>query len=421
MESLLRRLAPVWQPHEGQREFLFAQAPIQVLACGRRWGKTDACAVATLARILGDVPTRHILVAPTKDQSTLLFDRVVDLAERLYRAEGREFSATIRRSPFPRLEMGPHVVTARSGHVPRSLRGNEATHLVVDEAAYLPDSLIAEVLMPMLAATAGTMTLISTPHGKGLFWRLFRMGALGEQGVWSRQAPTSESPHVSASFLESQRSLLSERAYRVEYMAEFMDGEGQVFRTAAVEACTVPVVPRTQSRTLIGVDWARYTDYTAVAVLDGDRTEAGLVHLERFQGESWAETVKRVASVVSSYQGAEVTCDNTGVGDPVVESLRSALPQNTVHGYNFTRASKAALIDNLVWLFDQGTLRIPPDPQLLRELEHFEAVPSGAGTRLEARGGYHDDLVIALALAGWGLRHRYEPRIRSAGPRTSPT
>lgn len=421
MESFLRRLAPVWQPHEGQREFLLAKAPIQVLACGRRWGKTDACAVAALSRLLRPKPTRHILVAPTKDQATLLFDRLIELAERLFKAEGRALVATIRRSPYPKLEIGPHVVTARSGHVPRALRGNEATHLVVDEAAYLPDSLIAEVLMPMLAATAGSMTLISTPHGKGLFWRLFRMGTLGEKGVWSRHAPTSEAPHISASFLETQRKLLSERAYRVEYMAEFMDAEGQVFRSAAVEACTVPVVARSGRPALVGVDWARYTDYTAVAVLEGDRAEAGLVHLERFQGDSWAETVKRVAALVSKFPGAEVTCDNTGVGDPVVESLRASLPRHTVHGFTFTKSSKAPLIDNLVWLFDQGSLRIPPDPQLLRELEHFEAVHAGTGTRLEARGGYHDDLVIALALAGWGLRHRYEPRIRSAGARDSGT
>ncbi|MGE0002008.1 MAG: terminase family protein [Fimbriimonadaceae bacterium] len=421
MEEFLRRLAPVWQPHEGQREFLLAMAPIQVLACGRRWGKTDACAVATLSRLFAEKPTRHILVAPTKDQATLLFERVIELGDRLYESEGKEFRPHIRRSPYPKLELGGHVLAARSGHLPRALRGNEATHLVVDEAAYLPDSLIAEVLMPMLAATAGSMTLISTPHGKGLFWRLFRMGALGKEGVWSRHAPTSESPHVSASFLESQRLLLSERAFRVEYMAEFLDAEGQVFRTAAVEACTVPGVARNGGPRHIGVDWARYCDYTAVAVLDGDRSEAGLVHIERFQADSWAETVKRVAALVSKFPGAEVTCDNTGVGDPVVESLRSALPRHTVHGYNFTRPSKSALIDNLVWLFDQGTLRIPPDPQLLRELEHFEAVPTGKGSRLEARGGYHDDLVIALALAGWGLRHRYEPRIRSAGPRASGT
>lgn len=421
MEEFLRRLAPVWQPHPGQREFLCANAPIQVLACGRRWGKTDACAVATLARLQGPAPTRHILVAPTKDQASLLFDRLVELAEKLDRHESREPRGTVRRSPFPKLETDGHVVTARSGHVPRSLRGHEATHLVVDEAAYLPDSLVADVLMPMLAATSGTMTLISTPHGKGLFWRLFKMGQLGEPGVWSRQAPTSESPYVMQSFLESQRSLLSERAYRVEYMAEFLDGESQVFRTSAVEACTVPKVVRQGGPVRVGVDWARYTDYTAVAVLEGDRTEASLVHLERFQGSSWSETVKRVAALVSKFPGAEVTCDNTGVGDPVVESLRKELPHHAVEGYTFTRPSKSALVDNLVWLFDQGTLRIPPDPQLLRELEHFEAVPAGNGTRLEARGGYHDDLVIALALAGWGLRHRYEPRIRSAGPRGSGT
>lgn len=60
---------------------------------------------------------------------------------------------------------------------------------------------------------------------------------------------------MSRTFLDVQRELISDRAFRVEYEAEFLDGAGCVFRTDLVEACVVPrwhEAPRGPVR--IGVD-----------------------------------------------------------------------------------------------------------------------------------------------------------------------
>ena len=62
------------------------------------------------------------------------------------------------------------------------------------------------------------------------------------------------------------------------------------------------------------------------------------------------------------------------------------------------------LIDRLAWMFERRAIKMCPHPDLLRELEYFEAKPTASGaTRLEATGGMHDDLVIALSLAVHGL------------------
>jgi phage FluMu gp28-like protein len=417
MEAFLRRLAPVWRPHAGQREFLLAEAPIKVLACGRRWGKTDACAAALLRQLLNGKPARCIIVGPTMNQARIMFDRVAELLHALLEHEGAEVKPRLRETPYPRLELGEHRLVARSGHVPRSLRGHEATHIVVDEAAFLPETVVHDVLMPMLAVTQGSMTLVSTPRGRGYFWRLFAAGRSNGEGVWSRQAPTSESPHVRPEFLAMQRSLLSRRAYEVEYEAAFLDATGSVFRQDAVQECLEAEPEDLGGPYLVGVDWARYGDFTAVAVLSGNRERAALLRVERFQGGSWERLVGQVAEVVRSVPHARVLCDATGAGDPVLESLQNALPGNAVSGYTFSAKSKRELIDNLAWLVDNRALRLPADPELLRELEYFEAVETAGGAKLAARGGYHDDVVVALALAGWGLRTRSGGRISSAGRR----
>lgn len=403
VERFLERLAPAWAPHPGQRAFLLAEAPFVVLACGRRWGKTEACAVKALAALCQEYPTKHLVIAPTLDQASLLFERVAGLIAEAEPLLGLG-KPRVRRTPYPQLTLGEHRLHARSGHLGHALRGGEATHIVVDEAAYLPEPVITEVAMPMLATTDGRLTLISTPRGRNHFWRFFEMGHRSEHGVWSRAGPSWESPLVSQRFLDVQRELISERAFRVEYGAEFLDSAGAVFRAEAIEDCLVKRLDPATGPVRIGVDWARYGDYTTVAILQGTRERASLTGLSRFHGLPWGEQVARVADLVRAYPEARVLCDATGVGDPVLEMLREACPGSAVEGLVFTSAVKAGLIDGLAWLIDRRALRFEPDPELLRELQHFHAAPTETGgLRLEAPSGYHDDLVVALALAARGL------------------
>ncbi len=403
----------MWEPHAGQREFLLADAKTKVLACGRRWGKTDACAVAVLAALHRPAPTRHLALAPTLEQANLLFERVVELLDALVSHDGGDYQPKIRRGPHPELRYGHHVLLARSGFVPRSLRGHGATDIVVDEAAFLPESLVTEVAMPMLATSDGRLTLVSTPFGRNHFWRFFEMGVHGEHGVWSRQAPTSENPTVKPEFLAIQRELVSERAFAVEYLARFDEAVGKVFPSEAVQGCLVPHVrPVGNEVVAVGVDWARYGDYTAVAAVAGHRDEARLLELAQWNGTSWRETVRLACETIDRYPGCRVLCDATGGGDPVLEMLQRQATKARVEGLVFTVPSKRDLIENLAVMIDRRALHMAPDPVLLRQLDRFEATTSGAGNvKLQAAGAEHDDLVIALALACRQLPTSYRPAI----------
>jgi len=405
-------------PHPGQREFLLAPATNKVLACGRRWGKTDACAAGVLAALHRPSPTRHLILAPTLEQATLLFDRVVELLERLVAHDGGDAQPRVRRGQHPQLDYGEHRVLARSGFVPRSLRGHGATDIVVDEAAYLPESLVTEVALPMLATSDGNLTLISTPFGRNHFWRFFQMGQRGENGFWSRQAPTSESPHVKASFLEVQRELVSERAYAVEYEAQFDEAVGKVFPADKVQNCLVAKLGAQSGPYAVGIDWARYSDYTAVAVLDGHSDAAALVELKQWRGKDWTTSVGEVARIIGAYPNCLVVCDATGAGDPVLEMLQTAAPTAGVKGLTFNAIVKRELVEALSILIDRRALQMEPDPALLRQLDRFEAKTTAAGNlKLEAAGNDHDDLVVALALACRLLPKQYRPVITVGPPR----
>jgi phage FluMu gp28-like protein len=403
VESFLRRLADIWRPHAGQLRFLLAQAPNKVLACGRRWGKTDACAVEILSKLVLVPPSRSLIVAPTLDQARLVFERVAEFIER-GRVRLGLGAETVRNSPFPVLRVGDSRVAARSGHRPRSLRGDEATHILVDEAAFLPDRVIDEVLSPMLATTAGTLTLASTPNGFNAFWRRFRRGEEGDGTTWAAQAPTAENPFVRPEFLEGQRLLVSQRTYAVEYEASFEAGEGQVFPPTTIEEAICPSMAEARGPISIGVDWGRHEDYTAVCVVQGHRERAWLVESSRFRRlPRWESLIARVATLTERYLEAAVRCDTTGMQDSLLERLRDALPRHSVSGFDFGGGRKAGLIDRLASQFDRRALFIPPDPVLREELLSFTARRTASGNmRLEAGSG-HDDMVAALALAVFDL------------------
>ena len=111
----------------------------------------------------------------------------------------------------------------------------------------------------------------------------------------------------------------------------------EVFRTEAIDACLVAELPpEPEGRVYIGVDWARYEDFPAVAVLAGYRESCRLLHIERMTGLTWNEQVRRVAEIVGQHRYASVLCDATGVGDVALEMLQVALPRQGIQGLVFT-------------------------------------------------------------------------------------
>jgi hypothetical protein len=147
---------------------------------------------------------------------------------------------------------------------------------------------------------------------------------------------------------------------------------------------TVPVV--------YGVDLARSLDFTVVVGLDAYRR---IVTLDRWQAP-WAVTKQKVREIVGT---TPIVADATGVGDAIVADLQQMGVDVTPHV--FTQPSKLRLMQRLVAAFQGDELKIP-DGWLINELESFEFQYTATGVRYEAPSGFHDDGVMALALALYG-------------------
>jgi hypothetical protein len=77
---------------------------------------------------------------------------------------------------------------------------------------------------------------------------------------------------------------------------------------------------------------------------------------------------------------------------------------SNVVGMQITQQKKTQVVEALALAFERGELTILPDRTLINELQSFEMarLPSGA-LRYGAPSGLHDDCVISLALAWYGL------------------
>lgn len=387
------RLPPM---HPGQLEVARHPARFRVLAAGRRWGKTRLGALLCLVEAIQG--RRAWWVAPTYKMAQVGWREITRLAAQVPGAE-------IRRGDLVVLLPTGGEISVRSADRPDTLRGEGLDFLVLDEAAYADPETWSYVLRPALSDRQGRALLISTPKGLNWFHVLFRRGTAGEPGLTAWRFPTSTNPHIPPEEIEEARRQLPELVFRQEYMAEFVDSQGAVFRSsilAAAFALEVPEPPHPGRRYVAGIDLARTTDYTDVRVLDVTESPACLVHHARWQGEPWAVTADRVADILRRYN-ALGRIDATGVGDPVFEAIRQRWPR--VEAVRITAQTKTELVQNLVLALEQGQALLYREPALEAELAAYRAEETASGhVRYTAPEGMHDDAVMALALAVSGVR-----------------
>lgn len=259
-----------------------------------------------------------------------------------------------------------------------------------------------EALRPALSDKQGRAVMISTPAGHNWFFDLWVRGqdsAYANYQSW--RLPTSANPHIAPGEIEEAKQTLPELVFRQEYLAEFLDDIGAVFR--GVERCIKGAFMESNSEEqyIMGVDLAKYQDFTVLCVLD---SQGQLVAFDRFNQIDWVFQKQRIIGMAQKYR-AKIIIDSTGVGDPIFEDLKRA--GLNIEGYKFTSENKKQLIEGLSIAVEQQRVSFPDIPELLNELRIFGYKINSTGTvSYNAPPGYHDDCVIALALAWSGVNNQ---------------
>ena len=383
-------------PHPGQQEILQSPARFKVLACGRRWGKSELGLIEIL-RAAHLEHKRCWWVAPSYQMAEQIWRDLVNAVKHL---KDVVISRTQRRIDLPK----GGVIAIRSAHNPDKLRGDGLDFVVLDEAARMPAQIWHDVIRPMLAKTRGAARFLSTPKGRNWFWERHRDGDDPLQEEWqSFHYPTAQSQLVDPDELDSIRQNTPEHIWETEYEAKFSDDRGQVFRGISAAAAPPPYdAPQPGQAYVAGVDWGRSKDYTAIAVLDASNGK--MVALERFNQVGWELQRDRLAQIVDKWRPQVVWAEANSIGEPNIDALvRQGLP---IRRFYTSAKSKAPLIESLSLAIERNDITLLDDPVLLGELAdyRFDRLRNGS-YRYGAPAGSHDDTVIAAALAWYGAQH----------------
>lgn len=385
----------LYKPHDGQRQFhqspnIYERTRFRIAVCGRRFGKTLACANEIIEFALNKNNSINWWVAPTYQQSMIAYR----LVENALAKTGLVVDNL--KSEKRMLLINGSSIMFKSADNFNALRGEGVNFMVIDEAAMIQREAWEEALRPTLSDKNGSAIIVSTPKGRNWFFELFCRGNDSHYTDYqSFNFPTSANPFIPKDEIDEVRKTLPSDVFKQEYEAQFLDDSAGVFRN--IKDCISGNFEEPKNKSYyLGWDIAKHQDFSVITVIDH---HGHVVFFDRFNQIDYSLQIQRVESIAKKY-GAFVLMDSTGAGDPVLEQIKNK--GLAVEGYQFTNTSKQQLIEHLSVGLEQRMVTFPKIDVLINELMIYQYEITRAGNmRYNAPDGYHDDCVISLALAYW--------------------
>lgn len=378
--------------HDTQQECVDNAKRFNVVDCGRRWGKTRLGMDLVVEALIQGLPvgwfspTYKMLEDVWRELKNTVYPMMKEQSEQQHRIE----------------TIGGGVLDCWSLDAADSARGRKYGLIVVDEAAMVGnlDHIWNMILRPMLVDMKGNAWFLSTPKGRNGFYKLHVIGRDREQPEWkSWTFPTWMNPYIPRSEVEKLKDTMSEESYRQEILAEFLEGEGAVFRNIR-QVMTAPfnaLPEQHKGHTIVcGIDWGKQNDFTAISL--GCATCRREVAIDRFNQIDYAFQTQRIKMLFYKWSVTMGTVEHNSIGNPIFEQLqREGLP---VVAFETTATSKPPLIEGGALEIEKGTISLIPDDVWTTELEAYEQKinPTTGRSTYSAPDDLHDDTVIARML-----------------------
>ena len=410
MEKALERLKrnPVlfaetflgFEPFSYQARLLLDKSKRIVSCMGRQTGKTVTVGAKAIHFAFTRPETTTLIVSPSLRQSMIMFDRVLSFVRRstiLPKSVVRQTRTVIQ------LSNGSQIIALPCSEY--FLRGYTAHLIICDEAAFMPEEVITQIVFPMISTTEGYAIFLSTPWGRdNFFYRAFMDPDYSVHHVKSRECPI-----ISKEFLDEMRRNMTDEAYRMEYEAEFTEAATSYFPQDLIRSCIDPTLElqhdvealgRQEGNFCGGCDLGKLRDYSVFTVVQkgGDRLK--LVFLKEFPlMTSYSHVIGFVVRADAKYHFHKILIDKSGVGEVVAEEIKNQGLGNA-EGQSFTVQSKGEMLGYLKLKMQQGLFKMPYDRRLCEQIneQRFEYMASGQ-LKFSHPSNSHDDQLWALALS----------------------
>ena len=303
------------------------------------------------------------------------------------------------------LHIGDFYMDFRSVQTPENIEGFGYDYMILNEAGIILKDvyLWQNAIKPMMWDSDCQAFIGGTPKGGGgEFEKLYRLGEMGDNPKFaSFELSPFDNPYVPDAVVYEDMKTMPQRVIDQEVYGKFLDDTGIVFRGVEAIATLEPKEPEQNHIYVIGADLAKLEDFTVITVYDRSNNEQ--VYQMRFNHLEWPFVRAKIRDTSLKYNRALVMLDSTGVGEPIYDDLsRSGVP---VEGIRFTNELKKQLIEKLANWIELKNLKMLKLSETIQELSIFTYDFSEKTDRVYygAPAGFHDDIVIAHALACWAL------------------
>ena len=393
-----------YDPWDWQADHIHTQAHKKrlILACGRRAGKTTAIKAEIVREALqprkeqfGVYHAPYIyVIAPNYELTMKVWEPVWNLFVGPGAPLRDYYAGHDKTRKLVELQNGARI-QAKSADDPTSLQGDRVTAAFVDEAHDLNPEAWAN-FMPALADSDGRLVAIGIARGKGNFRTYWQVGQEQDPRYYSASVTSLEHPNIDEEALEEFKRDLTDAQYRQQYLAEWVEDDGTVFKN--FDDCFDSEWEEPQeSHYLMGLDLGKIEDYTVAYVVDIGRMQ--FVATDRFNGLDYTLLGPRIANLYKRYRCQTVHLDGSGIGEPVADMLRNE--GCAVSSFKFTNDSQARLVSTLAAEVEHGRVHFGKNDEVLKkEMALCEgSVLPGGGGKYSHPPGYHDDAVMAAGLA----------------------
>lgn len=258
-------------------------------------------------------------------------------------------------------------------------------------------------IRPILAVNGGWAIFNFTPRGQNHAYQLLEMAKDNEE--WFTQVLTvADTGILSPEDIEREkREGMSQAMIDQEFYCKFIESATSFFKNIT-DVCTLEESPHNPLHVFqMGVDLAKYNDYTVISVIDLNTFEQ--VYLDRFNQLDWNLQKAKIEAVYHKFGRPVGFIDASGVGDPIVEDLnRKGINLEAV---KFNESNRKDMLTNLSIKMEQGIIRLLRDPILMDELGYFQYEMSERGKlKIKVPDNLHDDTVFGTALSVKDLPHK---------------
>ena len=382
----------------------------QVIAAGRRTGKSRLAAWKLIIEGLAATKGSVFYVAPTQGQARdIMWDMLLEL--------GNPVIASSHVNNLQIKLINGATIALKGADRPETMRGVSLKFLVMDEYADMKPEVWEQILRPALADQKGSAMFIGTPMGRNHFYELFQYASVADDETFAGYHFTSyDNPLLDPKEIEAAKKSMSVFSFRQEFMASFEAQGSELFKEDYIKFSKEEP---DDGHYYIAVDLAGFADVQKVTTKTKRLDQTAISVVKAGENGWWVaniihgrwgveETARKIFEAVRDYKPLAVGIEKGALKNAVYPYLNDLMKKNQqfFRVEELTHGNKKKT-DRIVWAlqgrFEHGTITLNKgswNSQFLDELFQF---PNTL---------VHDDLIDSLAyidqLAKVAYAYEYE-------------